>query len=212
MNTFITLLLAASLSAGDPGTLIPLTPTEAAALGLDAADGMMYRNIAVYPGVESAPAKNVNGTTQSLTLSAREQRGGGSDAFLNETADGRWCESGSTNAFGDIVLQLPHGNLVTSMRIWGLDASANNLTVSLIERCTPNNTSGSVFTSVISEITSTGNSGNFSLVTAIGANNTIDNDACSYTLRTRYSTPGDASICAGSPLRLQKIRMGYEAP
>ena len=212
MNTFLALLLATSLSAGDTGTLVPLTPAEAEAVGLDAADGSMYRNIAVYPDVEFVPAKQINGTTQSLTLSAREQRGGGSDAFLNETADGRWCESGSTNAFGDIMMQLPHGNLVTSMRIWGLDASASNLTVSLIERCTPNNTSGSVFTSIIASLTSTGNSGNFSLVTAIGANNSIDNDACSYTLRTRYSTPGDPNICAGSPLRLQKIRMGYEAP
>lgn len=211
MNSIITLLIAATLGAGDPSALVPLTPTEAANLGLDASyDGMMFRTLDAGAAVDSSHAKQIEGTTQSLTLSPRDQRGASNEVFFNDTADGRWCELGSSNAFGDMVLLLPHGTTVTSMRIWGFDTNAtNNMTVSLIERCTPNNVAGGVFTSVIAEITPPGNSGNFSQATAIGANNSIDTDACSYTLRTRYSTPGEINFCAGNTLRLQKIRMGF---
>ncbi len=211
MNSIITLLIAATLGAGEPGALVPLTPMEAANLGLDSSyDGMMYRTLDADATMDSSHSKQIEGTTQSLSLSPRDQRGASNEVFFNDTADGRWCELGSSNAFGDMVLMLPHGTAVTSMRIWGFDTNAaNNMTVSLIERCTPNNVAGSVITSVIAEITAPANSGNFSQVTAIGANNSIDTDACSYTLRTRYSTPGEINFCAGSTLRLQKIRMGF---
>ncbi|MDZ4812069.1 MAG: hypothetical protein SGI99_05555 [Pseudomonadota bacterium] len=211
MNSIITLLIAVTLGAGEPGALVPLTPIEAANLGLDSSyDGMMYRTLDAGAAIDSPHAEQIEGMTQSLTLSPRDQRGASNEVFFNDTADGRWCELGSSNAFGDIVLMLPHGTTVTSMRIWGFDTNAtNNMTVSLIERCTPNNVAGSVFTSVIAEITASANSGNFSQVTAIGANNSIDTDACSYTLRTRYSTPGEINFCAGNTLRLQKIRMGF---
>src|SRR5688572_3840873 len=153
MNTLLTLLMAATFSAADPASMTALTPVQAANLGLDASfDGRMYRNTGIDD--HALQAKQVEGTTQSLTISAREQRPASSDAFLNETADGRWCESGSTNAFADIQMLLPDDSTVTSMRIWGYDMSAGeNMTVSLIERCTPNNTSGGVITSVIAEIT-----------------------------------------------------------
>ncbi len=214
MNTIIALLLSSTLATSDPGSMVPLTPTEAANLGLDINhNGVLLRNTVfdtVSPGLL---AKEIAGTTQSVTFSAREQRGASNDVFLNETADGRWCELGSGNAFADIALNLQSDALITSMRIWGYDESdSNNMTVSLIERCTPNNTSGSVITSVIAEITPAANSGNFTQVTAIGANNSVDNDACSYTLRTRYSTPGNINFCAGNTLRLQKVRFGINPP
>lgn len=214
MNTIITLLFSATLASGDPGSMVPLTPTEAANLGLDINhDGLLLRNTAFGTVSQELLAKEIAGTTQSVTFSAREQRGASNDVFLNETADGRWCELGSGNAFGDIALNLQSDALITSIRIWGYDESdSNNMTVSLIERCTPNNTSGSVITSVIAEITPPANSGNFTQVTAIGANNTVDNDACSYTLRTRYSTPGNINFCAGNTLRLQKVRLGINPP
>jgi len=211
MTALLTLLLAAGFAAGNPGALVPMTPDEAANLGLDSREGPMFRNIDVGALAPDAEEKIVQGLTRSFTLSARGQRGASNEVYFNDTADGRWCEVGSGNAFGDIVLQLDDDTTVTSMRIWGFDTSdTNNLTVSLIERCTPNNVAGGVITSVIAELTSSGSAGNFSQVTAIGSNNSIDTDACSYTLRTRYSTPGNVNFCAGSVLRLQKIRMGYE--
>jgi hypothetical protein len=213
MNTLITFLAAATLSAADPAGMLSMNAVQASHLGLDLAAGPVYRNIDIGSDVDSVYAKHIEGTTQSITLSAFEQRPANSTAFLNQTADGRWCESGSTSAFADIQLQLPDDSTVTSMRVWGFDTSAaENMTVSLIERCTPNNVAGGVITSVIAEITPSQSSGNFSQVTAIGANNSIDTDACSYTLRTRYSTPGSQNFCAGSTLRLQKIRLGYTPP
>lgn len=188
---------------------VPLTATQAHDLGLDPAhDGMLFRVLQL----PSTPAQSL-GTPQNYSISAREQRGASSEVFLQDTADGRWCESGSGNAFADIALNLPSASVVSAMRIWGFDQSAsNNLTTSLIERCTPNNQSGSVITSVIAQLSSTTNAGNFFEAMSIASNNTIDNDACSYTLRTRYSTPGEANFCAGSTLRLQKIRLVYSPP
>ena len=199
-----------SLANAEKTTLrVPLTPTEAFNLGLDPAhDGTLFRVIQNSDGPVSNSVSK--GVTLNYSISAREQRGASSEVFLQDTADGRWCEVSSGNAFADIAVNLPSAAVLTSMRIWGLDQSvSNDLTVSLIERCTPNNQAGNVFTSVISERTSTGSAGNFSQVTAIGSNNTIDNDACTYTLRTRYSTPGEQNFCAGSSLRLQKIRFSY---
>ncbi len=197
------------VSAENTTSRVPLTPTEALNLGLDPGhDGLLFR---VIQNSDDPINKSVSkGATLSYSISAREQRGASNDVFLQDTADGRWCEVGSGNAFADIAVNLPSAAVITSMRIWGYDQSVNDdLTISLIERCTPNNQSGSVFTSVISQRTSTGSAGNFSQVTAIASNNTIDNDACTYTLRTRYSTPGEANFCAGSILRLQKIRFSY---
>ncbi len=184
---------------------VPLTPTEASNLGLDPGhDGALFRVLQTNDGPVS------KGATINYAISAREQRGASSDVFLQETADGRWCEIGSGNAFADIAVNLPSGAVLSNMRIWGYDASvSNDLTVSLIERCTPNSQSGGVFTSVIKELSSSGNAGNFTEIGLTVSNNSIDNDACTYTLRTRYSTPGETNFCAGSNLRLQKIRFSY---
>ena len=184
-----------------------LTPTEAVNLGLDPGhDGMLFR---VIQNDDAAVSK---GASLSHSISAREQRGASSNVFLQDTADGRWCEVFSGNAFADIVVNLPSAAVLTGIRIWGFDQSvSNDLTVSLIERCTPNNQAGSVITSVIAQRSSSGSAGNFTEVIAIGANNTIDNDACTYTLRTRYSSPGETNFfCAGTSLRLQKVRLGYQ--
>ena len=208
--TFVLLMALAATSfanAEKAALRVPLTPTEAVNLGLDPAhDGTLFRVIHNSDGPVS------KGATLSYSVSAREQRGVNNEVFLQDTNDGRWCDLGSSGFFADIALNLPSASVLTSMRIWGFDQSSSDLTVSLIERCTPNNQAGSVFTSVISERTSIGNAGNFSQVIPIASNNTIDNDACTYTLRTRYSTPGDGLFCAGSSLRLQKIRFSYSPP
>ncbi len=194
-----------SASAESTPLRVPLTPTEALNLGLDPGhDGELFRVIQSGDGPVS------KGSSINYAISAREQRGASSDVLLQETADGRWCQIGSGNAFADIAVNLPSGAVLSNMRIWGYDLSvSNDLTVSLIERCTPNTQSGGVFTSVVKDLTSSGNAGNFTQIGLIVSNNTIDNDACTYTLRTRYSTPGETNFCAGSNLRLQKIRFTY---
>jgi hypothetical protein len=200
-------LVISSAQAENTPKRVPLTPLEAHNLGLDPGhDGALFR---VLQNSDGATSK---GSTQSFGISAREQRGASNLVILRDTADGRWCDIASTNAFADIALNLPSDAVIISMRIWGLDQSASNLTTSLIERCTPNSQAGSVFTSVIAEISSSASPGNFSEFIAIGANNTVDNDTCSYTLRTRYSTPGDTNFCAGANLRLQKIRLSLDPP
>lgn len=192
-------------TANDP-TRVPLTPQEAINLGLDPHDPFLFRLVQTNLEMNSQG----KGAELNYSVSAREQRGASSEVFLNDTADGRWCDISSGNSFADIALNLPSGATLTSMRIWGFDQSiSSDLTVSLIERCTPNQQAGSVFTSLISERTSSGSAGNFVSVIPIALNNTITNDSCSYTIRTRYSTPGDENFCAGSVLRLQKIRLSY---
>jgi hypothetical protein len=185
---------------------VPLTLLEAQDLGLDHRDnGFLYKVLQPEnaPIIEGSPAP-------FFSFSPEEQRGVSSDVLLQSTDGGRWCESGSGAAFADIALNLPSGVEISVMRTWGFDQSASDdLTVSLIERCTPSNSAGGVVTSVISSLSSSGSQGNFSNSAAIGANNIIANDTCSYTLRTRYSTPGEASPCAGSNLRLQKVRLLY---
>ena len=145
----ITLIMALALGiytggvyAEKAGVRVPLTPNEALNLGLDPGhDGTLFRVI------QNADAPVINGATLSYSVNAKEQRGASNEVFLQDTADGRWCEVGSSNAFADIALNLPTAAVLTSMRIWGFDQSAtNDLTVSLIERCTPNNQAGSVIT------------------------------------------------------------------
>lgn len=205
----VAITLLNSAGAQPSATRVPLTSMQARDLGLDPAlDGTLFRVLQK----SGTPAPS-GGTPLNYSISAREQRGASSEVFLQDTADGRWCESGSGNAFADITLNLPSASVVSAMRIWGFDQSASNdLTTSLIERCTPNNQSGSVITSVIAQLSSSTSAGNFFEAMSIASNNTIDNDACSYTLRTRYSTPGEANFCAGSTLRLQKIRLVYSPP
>jgi hypothetical protein len=232
------LILAANSSqaiAENTVVRLPLTAQEAINLGLDPRDPLLFRLLQTRDEEDSTCVEKSQtdqarvdkaqidktqanetqtdqtaGAELNYSVSAKEQRGASSEVFLQDTADGRWCETGSSNAFADIALNLPSGAALTSMRIWGFDQSnTNDLTVSLIERCTPNQQAGSVITSVISERSSFGSAGNFTSVTPIVLNSSIDNDACSYTLRTRYSTPGDINFCAGSVLRLQKIRLSY---
>jgi hypothetical protein len=217
INSILALILSAASSGAiaNNASRVPLTPQEAINLGLDPHDPALFRLVqnhddnVPHNAVKSQTDQN-SGAESNYSVSAREQRGASSEVLLQDTADGRWCETGSGNAFADIGLNLPSGALLTSMRIWGFDQSnTNDLTVSLIERCTPNQQAGSVFTSVISERSSSGSAGNFTSVIPIELNNSIDNDTCSYTLRTRYSTPGNINLCAGSVLRLQKIRLTY---
>ena len=208
MITFLSIAAAAALSAGSHPTHVPLTAKEAAAIGLNAEnDGTMFRVTDIFQKTGNEKI----GVANSLTIPAQELRPAMNETFLQETAGGRWCTSGSTSSFADVSVQLPDDAVMGAMRIWGFNTTANQgLSTTLIARCTPNNVAGDVFTSVIASITQSGNVGNFSQVTAIGINNVIDNDACSYTIRTRFSAENSGIACGGSGLRLQKIRIDFE--
>ncbi|MEO8671620.1 MAG: hypothetical protein ABI411_09930 [Tahibacter sp.] len=186
-----------------------LSPIEALDLGLGNSDGPVWRLGEPSHG-DAGDTVNQIAATDYTSYSAFEMRGISSQAYFDRTAGGVWCDVASDDGFGDIVVNdLPKNATVQAMRIWGLDADTNDdLTVSLIRRCFPTETSGGVITTVISELTSSGSSGNFSEAVILPTT-TIDNNSCSYTLRTRFSTPGSGIACADSNLRLQKVRLQW---
>jgi len=210
MTTLLSLIaVTAALASPHSQDRVPLTPSEAAAYGLTVGpQETVWRNADLGNVGSQALDK---GAVQLLSLSPFELRGSTSNTFLTMTAEGRYCASGSTGPFADMQLQLADGQRITSMRVWAFDNTASSeLTVSLIERCTPNVAPGNVITSVVAAITPALSNGNVSQITAIGANNVIDNDICTYTVRTRFGAVGNDPPCGGSGLRLQKVRFGYE--
>ena len=210
MTTLLSLLVVSAALAAPQDGRVPLTAAEAAHYGLSSsANESVWRNADAGNIVADLP-KGV--TPTSLTLSARQLRSNSSDGFLDESADGRYCHGGSTSPFADMQLPVENGMRITGMRVFGFDNTlTSEMTVSLIERCTPNNAAGSFFTSIIAEITPLLSNGNFSLVTAIGANNVVDSDICTYTVRARLGQVGDDPPCGGVGVRLQKVRFSIEA-
>jgi hypothetical protein len=191
----------------------PLTTQEAAALGLDANDATVVRTAEPTTGDIAHAPDDINGGSEFATYSAFAMRGSNGETQFNQTAAGRWCETSSDGAFGDIVLDLPDETQVQILRVYGYDTDADDdLTVSLIRRCLPTETSGSVLTTVLAELTPAQTGGNFTTSTSINPAVPIDTRSCSYTLRTRFSTPGSPNLCAGSNLRLQKVRLQIVPP
>lgn len=210
----LSLALAAAFGVSAATPERPLTTTEAANLGLDPNDATLTRiGEPSHGDVDPSPDQALGGT-QFASYSAFRLRGATNEAYLDETAGGRWCFGGSTNPFGDMALvDLPHGATVQLMRVWGHDVDTNDdLTVSLIRRCFPTETDGNPITTVIAELTPQITAGNFSLSASIPGGLLVDNNSCSYTVRTRFSTPGSPEFCAGSNLRLQKVRFQIVPP
>jgi len=103
--------------------------------------------------------------------------------------------------FTDISLDLPDGATFNFVRIWGRDSNATeDMTFFLFERCLPGFSSGSITQTTLASIDSNTSAGNFSAIINISNDSiTIDNNACTYTLRTRFDV-------ADSSLRLYKVR------
>ena len=209
-NVFFTALALAAATAHAAAPERPLAAFEATALGLDAGDPHVTRIGEPTAGDIAYAPEQVAGGTEFSTYSAFAMRASTGDTLFDETSAGRWCATGSGNPFGDIVVDLPDDARVQVLRVWGYDTDANDdLTVSLIRRCLPTETSGSVLTTVLAELTPEQTGGNFTTSTTLNPAAPIDNRSCSYTLRTRFSTPGTPTPCAGANLRLQKVRLQF---
>ena len=83
------------------------------------------------------------------------------------------------------------------------------MTTSLIERCLPAAGAGNVATTVLAEITPATSAGDFSQSSGFPADTKIDTQRCSYSLRTRFSSPGNGTFCVGTTLRMQKARIQW---
>lgn len=195
-----------------PSQLDLLDAASAARLGLDPmGDGLLLRNLGVGNDPRSEPQPGEKGSPFRLhPLSPSELRGANASVRLVTVNDARYCAIGATTAFADMTVQLPDNAQISSVRVFGFDALANDdMTISLVRRCTPPNAAGAVVTTVLSEITPVTSAGNFSQFQSINANGVVDNQSCSYVVRTRFSSPAGANLCAGTQLRLQKVRLSW---
>ncbi len=134
-----------------------------------------------------------------------ESQGRTSNFLYNTFAGmGDIFRSPGIDAFADILLELEDGSDFNFVRIWGYDNNASeDMAFFLFERCLPAFSGGPVTSTQLGTIDSSSASGNFSILINIAANNiTVDNTACTYSLRTRFDAT-DAS------LRLYKVRAEF---
>jgi hypothetical protein len=116
----------------------------------------------------------------------------------------------STEMFADILLDLPHGQSFDYLRVWGRDSNISyDMTFFLFERCLPTSSAGNITTTTLGDVSTTGNSGDFTLLLNLTNEEIfVDNRACTYSLRTRFDT-------TGSTLLLYKVRAdinSYQLP
>lgn len=205
------LLPASELEDANPH-LQPMDAATAARYGLDPGrDGQLFRNLGVGEDHEAEAEAIRGGPFFSLALSGTELRGADASMRLQTTNEGRSCAMGSTSPFAAMPVYLPHQAQISSIRVFGFDNSAtDNLTVGLVRRCT--NLLGNLSTTLIAEFVSQGSPGNFTQFQSINANGEVNNQLCSYIIRVRFSSPDGANFCAGNGLRLQKVRLSWQAP
>lgn len=200
------------LNIHDLKHLAPLSQSESYRLGLNPADdGLLLRNTALGSDTRSEDQAALKGSPfRLLALSPSEFRGSHSNIEMQTIDEGRFCAATATQPFADIAVYLPDAATISSIRVFGFDSNVNNdMTMALVRRCTPANFFGNVTTTVISEIIPATSAGNFTQFQSIGANNVVDNAACAYTMRVRFSSPGNPNPCVGTTLRVHKIRLSY---
>jgi len=125
--------------------------------------------------------------------------------YASLTGAGDISRTSASEAFADILLDLPDGADFDFVRIWGRDTNVGqDMSFFLFERCLPEFSSGDITQTTLGTIDSNTSAGNFSVLINIAADNiTINNAGCTYTLRTRF----DAT---DSTLRLYKVRAEFQ--
>lgn len=102
--------------------------------------------------------------------------------------------------FADILLELPNNNEFDFVRIWGYDSNAaEDMSFFLFERCLPAFAAGSIDTTTLGSVVSNTSGGDFSALINVPDGTFVDNESCTYTLRTRFDT-------SDNTLRLYKVR------
>jgi hypothetical protein len=203
---FAALAAALPLAAAEPG-LRPMTTAEIAAFGF-APDAATYLTADAASMTPNADTITPLGGSRTTTWSGRELRPNSAGAKLNGTAipGGALCTANSTDANGELQVRLPQGATLEFLRIWGDDASNEELAVSLLRRCQPSFDPGTPTIANLAALSSSGTPGDFTLATSIPNAVAIDNETCTYVVRVRF---GDGNTSCPGPLSLYKVRIQW---
>ena len=110
------------------------------------------------------------------------------------------------DTFADILLEVPNNNEFEFVRIWGYDSNgAEDMSFFLFERCLPAFSAGPIDTTTLGTVDSNTSGGDFSALITVPAGTFVDNEGCTYTLRTRFDT-------SDNTLRLYKVRAQSNLP
>jgi hypothetical protein len=104
------------------------------------------------------------------------------------------------DTFADAQLHLPSGAIWENTRFWVNDAIAADIGLFAFQTCLPVAGPGNPVPTGLGTGSSTGTTGNQSIVIAAPAGTVIDNNACSYWVRVRFGAAGHV---------LQKARVQY---
>ena len=117
------------------------------------------------------------------------------------------CRPAANNSLAEAQIQFPDGASLEFLRIYAGDSSPQDLNVALIERCQPNLGPSNVLTTILGSVETSGTPGRLTQAIGFPANTTVDNSACTYSLRLQL---GDtANACADSNMFLDKARVQW---
>jgi hypothetical protein len=129
-----------------------------------------------------------------------ESQGRNSDFEYGSSGSGDIHRTSVTEKFADTLLELPDNHTINWIRVWGSDSDAvENLQFYIFEICLPNFSAGALSSTTLADITSSGDSGDWSASVNINPGIEVNNTGCTYVVRTRFDT-------ATNSLRLFKIR------
>lgn len=128
-------------------------------------------------------------------------------ATYAESSAGNLTCTGSANLFM-AQLPLPAHSIELDLKqlaIWGGDVSSNNATVKLIKYCQAEFTPSTPVTTILADVSSSGNSGNYYSAQAMNLR-VDDQGTCVYTLLAELGF----NTCGGSALSLGRVRVRYD--
>ncbi len=133
------------------------------------------------------------------------------DGFIplrNASGTGIYCSGSSTDSRAAAQFQLPHGASLQFLRVWGVDTTASDMTVSMDELCLPDFDPGQPTVTAKGSVTSSGNAGFYSLLAF--PSGTVDNQSCTYRLIVQFNASSSASCTGGSVLAFYKARVQWQ--
>lgn len=183
-----------------------LSTQEILALG-EAPDGEFYR-WPHDPSLDNRDQLQPNGGAGTFytAIAGSEFRPRSSHAFFNVPNDAALiCLGNSTNSLAEAQIQFTQGATLQFLRIYGTDASDQDMNVALLERCQPAG-AGNATTTVLGSVLSSGAGGRFTQSVALPAAVSVDNLLCTYSLRVQLASTVNGCVAG---LSLDKARVQW---
>lgn len=197
------LVSAARAAEAPEGTLIT-DPATLASLGFRA-DATVYLAPGVSLNANTPPPQNYGSTDPIQITHAGNDFQGRVSTYAYDTAFGaRDVVFVGGDTFVDAAVNLPSGALWESTRFWVSDINAaQDIGFFLFKSCLPAGGPGTPVQTQLGTGTSTGATGNQSIVVGVTPVQTVDNNGCLYWARARFGAAGLGLMKARTQYRLQ---------